>query len=189
MNGMAAGTRRERTPAPGGTAISRSIKNPTLGREKWGWRAAPPTGPAYAPAGPVPPKSSQACQTGSTRGRRSREPVFQRPDSWTGEQAGLGREATQQTLDKEHTWAEIQRFFATGKVFRILPDQSLIDTLYGWLVSTQQLTAEQAARTFPGPGYPGFLAGQTVMHAPSHKNQIHVHMKCVEWPLRLTWRR
>ena len=101
----------------------------------------------------------------------------------------MGREATQQTLDKEHTWAEIQRFFATGKVFRILPDQSLIDTLYGWLVSTQQLTAEQAARTFPGPGYPGFLAGQTVMHAPSHKNQIHVHMKCVEWPLRLTWRR
>ena len=63
-NGMAEGTRRERTPAPGGTAISRGIKNPTLVVEKWGWRAAPFAGPAYAPAGPVPPKSSQVCQTG-----------------------------------------------------------------------------------------------------------------------------
>jgi hypothetical protein len=98
----------------------------------------------------------------------------------SGEQAGFGREATPQTLDKEHTWAEIQRFFATGKVMWILLDQSLIDTLHAWLVSSKQLTPEQAARTFPGPGYQGFLAGETVMHASGHKNHMHVHMKCVE---------
>ena len=97
-----------------------------------------------------------------------------------GEQAGFGRAATPSTLDKEHTWAEIKAFFDTGRVKWILLDQSLVDTLRVWLQRTGLLSESRAAQLFPAAGTQRYLTSDMVMHAPGHKNHIHVHMKCVD---------
>lgn len=95
-----------------------------------------------------------------------------------GRQATNGTfvDAWPRTFDVEATWALIRALLETERIHHILMDESLIRVMRTWLVEEGILEAEAVQRMFPRGG--GFGRTGVVIHAPGHRNHLHVRVRC-----------
>ncbi len=97
-----------------------------------------------------------------------------------GKQSPKGfRNFTPSELDLEANWLLIRSFLSTGEVDRILLDQSLINALRRYTISSGELSLAEADAIFPLPGTAKRweLSG-VVQHTVGHKNHMHIRLRC-----------
>lgn len=89
------------------------------------------------------------------------------------------RNLTASELDLEANWLLIRSFLSTGEVERILLDQSLINALRRYTISSGELSVAEADAIFPLPGAPRrWEMSGVVQHTVGHKNHMHLRLRC-----------
>jgi hypothetical protein len=88
---------------------------------------------------------------------------------------------TPSTIDYEANWLFWSELLATGLVDRILLDQSLINAMRAWAISSETLSRKEAYEIFPEAGDPDlWLKKGVFQHFPGHRDHIHLRVVCGE---------
>ena len=86
---------------------------------------------------------------------------------------------TPETIDYEANWLFWSELLETGLVERILLDQTLIDAMRDWAITSGTLSESEANDIFPEKGDPDlWLKKGVFQHFPGHKDHIHLRVTC-----------
>lgn len=88
---------------------------------------------------------------------------------------------TPSNIDYEANWLFWSELLETGLVERILLDQSLINAMRSWAISSGTLSESEAYGIFPRAGDPDlWLKKGVFQHFPGHRDHIHLRVTCGE---------